>query len=121
MSSLTFQDLHRIPRACRASVALPRARLSWVDGHGDANLRGELYPVQVHVGNYHIASCRVFRGRSCHDSDGPGPSDRHLFPKHGKRKGGMNGVAERIEDGGNVGFDFADAVTSPATPSDWPD
>src|ERR1035438_9829334 len=83
----------------------------WASAGLPANLRGQLQPIRVHVGNYHVARSRVFGNRSSHDSYGPRASNEHVFPKHGKSKSGMNGVAERIEYGGDVKIDSVAVFT----------
>ncbi len=40
-----------------------------------------------------------------HDADGARAGDQHVFAEHGERERGVDGVAERIEDGGDVEID----------------
>src|SRR5262249_49597177 len=37
--------------------------------------------------------------------DRPRPGDQHVLAEHGERQGGVDGVAERVEDGGHVAVD----------------
>jgi len=49
-----------------------------------------------------VARAGVPRHGRRHDADGAGAGDQHVFAQHGKGKRGMDGIAEGVEDGGDI-------------------
>ena len=77
-----------------------------VDRLGDvAHLFGKFEAEGVDVGDHDIAGTSVFRDRSGHDTDRAGTGDQDVFAEDFKFKGGMDRVAERVEDRGDVEVD----------------
>ena len=48
---------------------------------------------------------RMVRHRRRHDADRAGAGDQHVLAQHGKRERGMHGIAEGIENAGDIGID----------------
>ncbi len=65
----------------------------------------QVQPIGVHVGDDDVARSGVAHHRGRHDADGPGPGDQHVLAQHRERQGRVDGVAERVEDGGHVAVD----------------
>jgi hypothetical protein len=75
---------------------------AWVEGMGDADLFGEGAAVGVGVGDDYVAGSGVFCDCSGHNADGTGSGDEDIFPEDREGEGGVYGVAEGIEDGGDL-------------------
>ena len=73
-----------------------------VDGARRAHLLREPQPVIVDVGDDHVARADLLRDGHRHDADGAGAGDQHVFAHHVEGEGGVRGVAEGIEDAGDV-------------------
>src|SRR5581483_3331565 len=69
-----------------------------VDGEGRAHLAGQLESVGVDVGNDDVSCPGMPGDGDGHDADGAGPGDEHVFAEHGEVQGGVDGVAEGVED-----------------------
>ncbi len=76
--------------------------LGHVDGTGGAHLAGQFQPVFVDVGDHHVTGANVTADGSSHDADGACAGDEHVFTHQVEGEGGVHGVAERIEDGGQL-------------------
>ena len=85
-------------------------RFADVHGFGDAHLAGQIEAVFIDVGDDHVAGAGMARHGGGHDADGPGAGDQHIFAEHRERQRGVHGVAEGIEDGGDI---LVDAVVMP--------
>ena len=79
--------------------------LAHVDGQRDAQFFGQFEAVRVDVGDHDEARAGVARHRGGHDADGAGAGDQHVLAQHGEGERGVHGVAEGIEDGGDVEID----------------
>ena len=73
-----------------------------VDRAGDAQFGRQFQPVRIHVGNHHEARARMSRHRRSHEADGTSAGDQHVFTQHGERERGVDRVAERIENAGDL-------------------
>src|SRR5438552_3362980 len=61
--------------------------------------------VLVDIGDNNESGARMLYNCHCHDADGPGARDQHIFTEHGKRERRMHRVAEWVEDSGHVAID----------------
>jgi hypothetical protein len=84
--------------------------LGRIHGAGDAHLARQIQPVRILVGDHDVPRGRVPHHGGSHDSDGPGAGDEHILAQHGKRKRGMDGIAEGIENRGDIQI-YAGLVT----------
>ena len=76
-----------------------------IDGAGDSHFLREVAAVLIGVGDDDIA-CSGMTGYGCgHDADGTCSGDEDVFAEDGKGERGVDGVAERIEDGGDLVVD----------------
>jgi hypothetical protein len=73
-----------------------------IDCLGDADFIRKVAAVLVGVGDDDIAGSGVTGNRRGHDADRACTSDENVFAEDGKGERGVNGVAERIEDGGDL-------------------
>ena len=76
-----------------------------IDGEGDADFFGEVAAVLVGVGDDDVACSGVVGYGGGHDADGTGSGDEDVFAEDREGEGGVDGVAEGIEDGGDLGVD----------------
>ncbi len=77
-------------------------RGAWVDGQSDSDFFSELAAVFVGVGDDDVARAGV-TGHGCsHDADGACSCDKDVFAEDGKSQRGVDGVAERVEDCGDL-------------------
>ena len=65
----------------------------------------EVEPVLVDVGDHDVARAGVAHDGGRHDADGAGAGDQHVLAEHRETERGVHGVAEGIEDGGDVEID----------------
>ena len=79
--------------------------LADVHRFGDAHLARQFQTVGVHVGDHHVARAGVPRHGRGHDADGSRAGDQHVLAQHRKRKRRVHGVAEGIENGGDIEVD----------------
>ena len=77
----------------------------YVESDRRAQLLREIQTERIHVGDHHEARAGVLRDRRCHQSNGAGAGDQHVFAEHGKRQRGVDGVSERIENRGDIQID----------------
>jgi hypothetical protein len=75
---------------------------SGVCGEGYANLCRKVSPILIGIGDDNITSPGVTRNGGSHDADGTGSSDEDIFAEDRECQRGMDGVAERVEDGGDL-------------------
>lgn len=81
--------------------------LADIDGLCDVtHFLGELEAERVNVGDDNVAGTGVFRDRGGHNADRAGSGDEHVFAEHFEFESGVDGVAERIEDRGDVEVDL---------------
>ena len=71
----------------------------------DADAARQLEPVGVHVGDDDVPRARVAHDGGRHDADRPGAGDQHVLAEHGEGERRVHGVAEGIEDRGDVEVD----------------
>ena len=69
-----------------------------VDGERRAHLLRQVEPVGVDVGDDDVAGAGVADDGGGHAADRAGAGDEHVFAEHVERQGGVDGVAERVED-----------------------
>ncbi|MCY1356045.1 hypothetical protein D9M69_424840 [compost metagenome] len=72
--------------------------LRGVDDVIDADALGERQPRRVDVGDHHLARTRALGNQCPHDADRPGAGDEHVLADEIEGKGGVHGIAERVED-----------------------
>ena len=84
--------------------------LAWVDGERRAHPPRELEPVRVEVGDDDVARARVPHDRGRHAADRAGTGDEHVLAEDRERERGVHGVAERVEDRGDVVVDARPVV-----------
>ncbi len=77
-------------------------RLAHVHGAGDAHLLRQVEAVGIDVGDDGVAGAGVADDGGGHDADGAGAGDEHILTQHGEGKRRVDGVAEGVEDGGDV-------------------
>ena len=73
-----------------------------VDGARGAHLAREIEAIVVHVRDDDVARADEARDRHRHDADRARAGDQHVLADHVEGEGGVRGVAERIEDRGDV-------------------
>src|SRR5258708_2883684 len=76
-----------------------------VHRQGHADPPGEIQPVLRHVTDGDIPGAGVPGHDRCHQTDRPGAGDEKVLPEDRERQGRVHGVAEGVEDGGNVEAD----------------
>jgi hypothetical protein len=76
-----------------------------VDRESDADFSGEVAAVLVGIGDDDVAGTGVAGDGGGHDADGAGSGDEDIFAEDGKGQGGVDGVAEGIEDSGDLAGD----------------
>ena len=87
-------------------LRLLEGELAGVDGEGDVGgLVGEGAAVGVGVGDDDVAGSGMAGDGGGHDADGAGSGDEDVFAEDGEGERGVDGVAEGIEDGGDVSRD----------------
>lgn len=59
----------------------------------------------VGIGDDNVTGSGVTGDRGGHDADGTGSGDEDIFAEDGKGERGVDGVAERVEDSGNLMLD----------------
>jgi len=64
----------------------------------------DFFPGDLVSGEGHVVCgrCRNYLAGRRHDPDGAGAGDQHVLAQHGEGKRGVDGVAEGVEDGGDV-------------------
>ena len=62
----------------------------------------EVEAVVVDVGDDDVARADVARDGDRHDADGSRAGDQHVLADHVEGERGVRGVAERVEDGGDL-------------------
>ena len=67
-----------------------------------AHASSELEAVVVHVREHDVARTDVTRDGRGHAADGTGPRDQHVLAHHVEGERRVRGVAERVEEGGDV-------------------
>src|SRR5690606_23094627 len=80
-----------------------------VQGEADADLAGQLQALLAHIGDHDVAGARVAGHGGGHQADGSRPGDQHVLADDREGQRGVHGVAERVEDRGDVQVD-GDAV-----------
>ena len=73
-----------------------------IDGARDADFFSESTAVFVGIGDDDVTCSGVARYSCCHDADGTGSGDEDVFAENGKGECGVDGVAERVEDRGDL-------------------
>jgi hypothetical protein len=73
-----------------------------VDGTGDADFLSQIATVLVGIGDDNVAGSGMARHGGGHDADGTGSGDKDVFAENGKGECGVDGVAKRIEDCGDL-------------------
>jgi hypothetical protein len=73
-----------------------------VDCEGDTHLLGKLTSILVGIGDDDEARTGVASDCGGHDADGAGSGNQDIFAEHGKRERGVDGVAEGVEDRGDL-------------------
>ena len=73
-----------------------------VDGARRAHAARQLQAVVVDVGDHDVARADEARDRGRHDADRAGAGDQHVLADQVEGQRGVGGVAERIEDRGDV-------------------
>ena len=81
-----------------------------VDGARGAHLARQLQAVVVDVGDHHVARADEAGDRDGHDADRAGAGDQHVLADQVEGERGVGGVAERIEDRGDVVADRSRAA-----------
>ena len=93
----------RNPRACPAALRLgDRSRSATLTARVTPILRARSSRYCAQVGDHHVARAGVPGDRRGHDADRPGAGDQHVLAEHRERQRGVHGVAERIEDRGDL-------------------
>ena len=88
-------------------VEAARAR---VDGEGRPEPLGQVEAVRVEIGDDDVARAGVAHDRGRHAADRAGAGDEHVLAEHGEGERGVDGVAERVEDRGDVHVDAGPVV-----------
>ena len=78
-----------------------------IDGDGGSHIAGQVQAEGVEVGDGDVAGAGVADDGDGHEADGACAGDEHVFAEDGEGEGGVDGVAEGVEDGGDV---FGDAL-----------
>ena len=73
-----------------------------VDGGRRPHPQRQLAPVGVRVGDDDVTGARVADDRDGHAADRAGAGDEHVLAEHRERERRVDGVAERVEDRGDV-------------------
>ena len=73
-----------------------------INREGDADFAGEVAAVLIGVGDDDVARASVASDGGSHDADGAGSGDEDVFAEDGECERGMDGVAEGIEDRGDL-------------------
>ena len=73
-----------------------------VDHPARAHPGGEAEAVVVDVGDHHEAGAHMAADGGGHDADGPGPGNQHVLADQVEGQRRVGGVAQGIEDGGDV-------------------
>ena len=68
----------------------------------DTHLAGQFQAVRIDVGDDDVARAGVPGHGGGHDADGPGAGDEHVLAEHREGQGGVDGIAEGVEDRGDV-------------------
>lgn len=77
--------------------------LADIDGFCDvAHFLSEFEAERIYVSDDDVAGSGVFGDGGCHDADRAGSSDEHVFAEDFEFESGVDGVAERVEDRGDV-------------------
>ena len=96
-----------MPSSFCTSASVSRSN---VDRARGAQLRGELEAVVVDVGDDDVAGAGMAGDRGGHRADRAGAGDQHVLAEHVPLQRGVDGVAERIEDRGDVEIDAVGVV-----------
>ena len=75
-----------------------------------AQLLGQLEAIVVDVGDDDVAGADMADDRGRHRADRAGAGDQHVLADHVQLQRGVDGVAERIEDRGDVEIDAVGVV-----------
>jgi hypothetical protein len=65
-------------------------------------LHRQAEPVVVDVGDHHVTRADMAADGGGHDADGAGAGDEHVFAHQVEGERGVHGVAERVENGGQL-------------------
>ena len=76
-----------------------------VHGQGDADPPGEIQPVLRDVADGDVPGAGVPGHDRRHEADRAGAGDENVLAQDRERQGGVHGVAEGVEDGGDVEVD----------------
>ena len=76
-----------------------------VDGEGGSHLAREIEAEGIEIGDDDVARSGVAHDGNGHDADGASAGDEHVFAEDRKRKRGVDGVAEGVEDRGDFKID----------------
>ena len=68
----------------------------------DAELLGQRQPHRIDVGDDDLARADALRDQRAHDADRPGAGDQHVLADQIEGQRGVHGIAERIEDRGDL-------------------
>ena len=79
--------------------------LGRIHGAAYAHLARQAQPVRIFVGDHYVPRGGVPHHGGRHDSDRARAGDHHVLAQNRERQGGMDGIAERIEDRGDVQID----------------
>src|SRR5207253_9327171 len=66
------------------------------------DLQCQVQPIVVQVGHDDMPCADVAAYRRGHDADRPGPGDQHVFPDEVEAQSRMGGVAQRVQDRGDL-------------------
>ena len=72
---------------------------------GGAHPDGQLPAEGVGLAHHHVAGAGVAGHGGGHEPDRAGPAHQHVLAQHGEGEGGVDRVAQRVEDGGHVEVD----------------
>ena len=67
-----------------------------------ADLPREVQPHRVDVGDHDLARADALRDQRAHDADRPGAGDQHVLADEIEGQRGVDRIAERIEDRGDL-------------------
>ncbi len=88
-----------IPSSLRASSMVVRRH---VDRQRGSHLRGQAQAVVVDVRDHDPLRAAVPADGRRHDADGPGARDQHVLTDQVEGQGGVGGVAQRVEEAGDL-------------------
>ena len=85
---------------------LGEGRRTGVDGERHAGRAGQLEPVVADVGDDDVAGAGMSHDRCRHDADRAGAGDEDVLAEHPELQGRVHGIAEGVEDRGDVEVDL---------------